>query len=104
MGMGEEVSTQALQQAVESLHNCKAEFDELVHVTEEFEEELVWDGEVHIFHLLGHPKTKKCYAWSSLDEDSNRRRFYAVLHISPVTSAVEAVRASIVNDYREGSE
>jgi len=35
-------------------------------------------------------------AWSSSIEGSDKRRFFAVLHQPPITSAVDAVRAAIV--------
>lgn len=71
-----DVSIEALKQAVESLHKCEAEFQELVQATERFESELVWEGDVYIFGIEGHPEAKKCYAWSLPVEGSDRRRFY----------------------------
>jgi hypothetical protein len=38
----------------------------------------------------------RAYAWSSPIEGSDKRRFLAVLHVPPVTSPVDAVRAAIV--------
>ena len=51
--------------------------------------------------LTGHPKATRAYAWSSPIEGSDKRRFFAVLHIPPVTSPMEAVRAAIVTEHRE---
>jgi hypothetical protein len=59
-------------------------------------------GVVHVFDLTGHPKATRAYAWSSSIEGSDKRRFFAVLHMSPVTSPVEAVRAAIVQERRAG--
>jgi hypothetical protein len=56
----------------------------------------VWDGIVHVFKIDGHPQARKAYAWSSPIEGSDKRRFFAVLHLPPVTSPVDAVRAAIV--------
>ena len=92
---------EALQQAVEGLHNCKAVYKRKTHVTEIFKGELVWNGDVYVFDLIGHPSAKLAYAWSSPVEGTNKRRFYAVLHAPPVKSAKGAVRASIVNDYKQ---
>jgi hypothetical protein len=55
---------------------------------------------VHVFDLIGHPTATRCYAWSSPVGDSKKRRFFAVLHSEPVTSAQAAVRAAIVQEYR----
>jgi len=91
-----------LQKIAEQMHKCKAQFIESVPVLETFKGNKVWEGIVHIFSLKGHTETNKCYAWSSPIEGSTKRRYYAVLHISPVDSPEKAVRASIVHDYKSG--
>jgi hypothetical protein len=73
-----------------------------VPVRERHGEATVWEGIVHGFDLTGHPKATRAYAWSSPIEGSNKRRFFAVLHLPPVTSPVEAVRAAIVAEQRAG--
>ncbi len=45
----QEVPIAALKQAVEGLHECNARHTGTEHVTETFEGETVWDGDVHIF-------------------------------------------------------
>lgn len=60
----------------------------------------MWEGVVHVFGLEDHPKANRAYALSSPIEGNEKRRFFAVLHIPPVTSAVEAVRAAIVQEHR----
>jgi hypothetical protein len=60
----------------------------------------VWEGIVHVFNLAGHPTAKQAYAWSSPIEGSDKRRFFAGLHVPPITSPVEAVRAAIVAEQR----
>jgi hypothetical protein len=61
---------------------------------------MVWNGTVHIFDLVGHPKAKRAYAWSSPIEGSTKRRFFAVLGMGPIMGPVEAVRAAIVAERR----
>lgn len=95
-----DVSVDELRQAVERLHHCKAVFREVVPVTERFQDQLVWEGGVHVFDLTGHPTAATCYAWSAAVDGSDRRRFYAVLKAHPVSTPHEAVRASIVSDFR----
>lgn len=92
-----------LRKAVESLHDCKATHSATVRVVEEFEGERAWEGDVHVFALEGHPSAERAYAWSIRVPDSERVRFYAVLHAGPVDSPEGAVRASIVQSHR-GSE
>lgn len=95
-----EVQLAELKQAVESQHGGRAKFRHAVSVREVFKGQPVWEGMVHIFDLEGHPSAVCAYAWSSPIKGSTKRRFFAVLHIPPVTSAVQAVRAAIVAEHR----
>jgi len=97
-----EVDTAHLKRAVEAQHGCTATFIQSVPVTETFEGKTVWDGVVSVFQIHGHPKASKAYAWSSPIEGSDKRRFFAVLHLPPITSPVEAVRAAIVAGGKTG--
>lgn len=92
-----------LRNAVEGLHNCHATYRKVAEVRETFEGRTTWEGIVHAFDLKGHPEAEVAYAWSSLVEGSDRRKFYAVLHIPPVDSPEAAVRAAIVSDYHGSS-
>ncbi len=95
-----EVEPDQIQRAVERMHTCKATLAQSVPVRERHDNATVWEGVVHVFDLSGHPKAKKAYAWSSPIEGSDKRRFFAVLHLPPVTSPVEAVRAAIVAEQK----
>lgn len=97
-----EVSTDQLKQAVESQHGGTATLVQSVPVDESFLGQAVWRGTVHIFELKGHPDAKRAYAWSSPIEGSDKRRFFAVLHIPPIISPALAVRAAIVAEARAG--
>jgi|SRR5215211_59372 len=92
-----EVVQDELKRAVEALHHCTARLAQSVPVSETFDDAAVWEGAVHVFDLEGHPMA---YAWSSPIEGSEKRRFFAVLHQPPITSAAEAVRAAIVQEHR----
>ncbi len=92
-----------VQVAVSQLHNCGATWRETVSVHEVFRGETVWQGDVEVFDLAGHPKAKRCYAWSHLDgANDERTRFVAVLEIPPVVSPQTAVRVAIVADVKKG--
>jgi hypothetical protein len=91
-----EVVAIELKRAVETQHGCTATFVQSVPVKEAFEGATVWEGVVHVFQIHGHPKASKAYAWSSPIEGSDKRRFFTVLHVPPITSPVEAVRAAII--------
>jgi hypothetical protein len=90
----------ALQDAIRHMHGVESRWVESVEVDVTFEGAQVWKGEVQVFELVGHPKASLCYAWSEASQ-WNRRRFFAALGISPVESAVAAVRASIVADAKK---
>ncbi len=95
-----EVDAAQLKRAVEAQHGCTATFVQSVPVTERHGNAIVWEGVVHVFRIDGHPQASKAYAWSSPIEGGDKRRFFAVLHLPPVTSPVEAVRAAIVAEQR----
>jgi hypothetical protein len=87
--------------AVESQHGGTATLVQSVPVHEQHGGETVWQGTVHVFDLAGHPKANRAYAWS-YELPDGRRRFFAVLHVPPITGPVEAVRAAIVAEARAG--
>ena len=95
-----EVSRDQLQAAIQSLHGCTARFDRVEPVKETFQGQTVWEGVVHVFKVQ-HPQTDTCYAWTSAVDGSERRKFYAILGVSPINSAIDAVRASILTDLKK---
>jgi hypothetical protein len=86
-----------LKAAILNLHGVVAEYVETVPVTEEFQGQTVWEGDVEVFGLHDHPKANRVYAWGYSDED-DARRYVTVLEVPPVTTPELAVRASIVRD------
>jgi hypothetical protein len=84
----------ALRDAIRNLHHCDPTWIESVHVHEAFKGETIWDGDVQVFTVTGHPTATRAYAWSHATEGA-ARRFFAVLELPPVVDAVTAVRASI---------
>ncbi len=84
-----------LKRTVEELHACEASYLSTQHVRETFERTVLWDGAVSIFALTGHAAATTCYAWSDHEPGSGNRSFYAVLHMAPIESSRDAVRASL---------
>jgi hypothetical protein len=78
-----DVATSELKRAIESQHGGTATWIESVDVCDRFQGKTVWQGEVQVFALTGHPSALRCYAWSSPIEGSAKRRFFAVLHHTP---------------------
>ncbi len=98
----EPADIESLKAAVEGMHGGTARLVQVVPVREEFEGAPVWEGVVHVFDLADNPSATRAYAWSSPVEGSEKRRIFAVLHIPPIDSPVEAVRAAIVAEHRAG--
>jgi hypothetical protein len=91
-----------LQKTIWNLHGVKATHVESVPVKEQHEGKTVWDGVVEVFDLIGHPKTHRVYAWAH-EAESGKRRHVTVLHIPPAISPETAVRAAIIQEYRNNA-
>ena len=97
----DEVSPDQLKAAVEGQHGGRAALIDALPVKEIFQGKTVWEGVVHVFDLDGHPSATRAYAWSSPIDGSDKRRFYAVLHLGGIRSPLDAVRAAIVAERRQ---
>lgn len=91
-----------IQYAVERTHGGSPTLAQSVPICEHFNGKPVWEGVVHVFDLSDHPNATRAYAWSSPIQGSTKRRFFSVLHIPPINSPADAVRAAIVQEYRTG--
>ena len=90
-----EVAPHQLKAALESQHGGKARLLQSIPVKETFQGATVWEGVVSIFDLSDNPKASRAYGWSSPIEGSEKRRFFAVLHMGPIDSPLAAVRAAM---------
>ena len=88
----------ALAKAFLDLHGCEARYAETVPVIERFQGKTVWEGEVEVFDLIGHPKARRGYAWAY--DKAKGSEIVAVLELPPVISPKMAVRAAIVGNIR----
>jgi hypothetical protein len=90
-----------LKAIIHKLHGAEATHRESVPVREVFGNQTIWEGIVEVFTLHGHPKTDTVYAWShATDDPENPKRHVTVLHIHPALSPLAAVRAVIVQEFR----
>lgn len=93
---------ESLQSTIKRLHGCDVEYLESVSVHETFNGQTVWEGTVEVFSLIGHPKAKRCFAWSHQEGKGDKdTRFVTVLEIPPVDSAKKAVQAAIMNETKK---
>jgi hypothetical protein len=88
-----------LRTAIETMHGCKATHERSVVIVERFRKKTAWEGVVESFALTGHPKAKRCYAWSY--QDKGEMQYVNVLEIPPVTSPQTAVQAAIASGYQK---
>ena len=94
-----------VQVAVSQLHDCGAVYVKTVPVQEVFQGETIWQGDVEVFDLHGHPKAKRAYAWSHFDgKKDERTQFVAVLEIPPVDSPQAAVKVAIAHEVRKSQK
>ena len=82
-----------IRQAIETMHKCTARHVVSEPVIELFNGEVAWDGVVETFALTGHPKAKRCHAWSF--EENGETQYVTVLELPPVNSAESAVKVAI---------
>ena len=93
---------EVLQDVIRKLHGVESTHRESVPVKETWQGQTIWDGIVEVFTLHGHPETATAYAWShDTDDPDSPKRHVTVLHIDPATSPVNAVRAAILQEYRD---
>jgi len=85
-----------VREAVERSHNCTASHVGTIPVHEVFRGETVWQGDVEVFDIAGHPKAKRCYAWG-YPNDGGRLESVTVLEIPPVNSPQTAVKVAIAS-------
>ena len=85
-----------LQMVINQLHKCKSTWVESVPVKEVFQGKTVWEGDVEVFALTGHPKATRCYGWSH----GNPEQFITILELPPVKSAQDAVKVGVAHQVR----
>lgn len=84
-----------LQQAIRDLHGLSSEHVESVPVHEAFDGKTVWQGDVEVFRVRGHPQAQHAYAWTYKDDDGTLQHV-AVLGVPPIDSPQKAVQAAVM--------
>jgi hypothetical protein len=88
-----------LRLAVETMERCKARHESSTPILETFRGQKVWEGVVESFALTGHPKAKRCYAWSY--QDKGETQYAITLEVPPVESPITAVRVAIMAESKK---
>jgi hypothetical protein len=92
---------QELRDVIRRLHGAEAAHVESVPVKEVFQGQTVWEGIVEVFDLAGHATAHRVYAWAHETDDPDKPiRHVTVLHLHPINSAQDAVKAAIMQEAR----
>jgi hypothetical protein len=86
-----------LEQVIFHLHKAKPTWVKSVSVHEVFQGKTVWQGDVEVFDLTGHPKAKRCYGWSYGEPEE----FITILELPPVDSAQSAVKVGVAHQIKK---
>jgi hypothetical protein len=86
--------------AIRDLHGLDSEHVESVLINETFQGKPVWQGDVEVFRVRGHPRATHAYAWTYEDDDGTLQHV-AVRGVPPIDSPQNAVKAAVVAHMRE---
>lgn len=90
-----------LRDVIRRLHGAEATHVESVPIKETFQGKTVWEGLVEVFDLEGHATAHRVYAWAHKTDNPDKPvRHVTVLHLHPIKSAQDAVRAAILQEAR----
>jgi hypothetical protein len=81
------------KRAILAVHGATARHVETFRVREVFNKLVAWEGDVEVYEIEGHPKARRCYAWTV--GEGGKLKTTAVLEIPPVDSAETAVKVAI---------
>jgi hypothetical protein len=93
-----------LQSVFLKLHNCDADYVETVPAVEEFQGETIYQGDVEVFDIRGHPKATRGYGWGYVTTEGGGRRYFTVLELPPVDSPQTTVKAAIMSEIKRERE
>ena len=85
-----------LGKAIAAMHECRCEHFGTEHVREKHNGELVWEGNVEIFQLEGHPDANIAYGWG-WEADGGKIDYIGILEVQPVAQASDAVKAALAS-------
>lgn len=80
------------------LHGVDADYVETVPVVEEFQGKTIWQGDVEVFDIRGHPRATRGYGWGYVVGEGGGRRYFTILELPPVDSPQTAVKAAIMSE------
>lgn len=91
-----------LRSTIRRLHACEAAHTRTEPVKEIVNGQVLWEGRVEVFALVGHDRALRCYAWGHLHEEG-QWEVTTVLAIPPVITASHAVLAAIAAKIKDAA-
>ena len=85
-----------LKQMIERSYGCASSLIQSVRIRETIGETMTWEGIVHVFELIDHPKAIRAYGWFSSINGGEKRRPHAVLHSPHMSSPRKAVQTVLI--------
>lgn len=86
---------QNLSEAITAMHGCDCSHLSTAKVIEQVEGNIIWNGQVEIFHLSGHNQASKAFAWAW--DNEGEPNYIAVLNMPPINDPSDAVKAAIAS-------
>jgi len=87
-----------LQRAIKKTFGLESQHVETLAVVETFRGDVLFNGDVEVFTVTGHPDATRCYAWAKdIETGSNST---VVLERPPIKNALDAVRAALVTEFK----
>ena len=91
-----------LRAKIRESYGCDSRHVASEQVHEVFEGLTAWQGTVEVFDLIGHPNTKRAYAW--MYQEGGETKIVTVLGKIPINSPLGAVRAFIASKGKPASK
>jgi hypothetical protein len=89
-----------LRSTICRLYRCQASHSRTESVRQGVNGQVLWEGNVEVFALLGHDEALRCYAWGQASPNGSWE-VTTVLAIPPVVSAETAVIAAFAASIKE---
>jgi hypothetical protein len=82
-----------IEETLDKAFKLESKHLETLKVFESFQGKVVFDGDVEVFDITGHPETSRCYAWAEKTATGNDST--VILEQPPIKNALDAVRAAL---------
>ena len=85
----------SLQEQILQRHGCRSIHFQTVPLKETFHGRVLFDGDIEVFNLIGHPDASRAFAWCRT-EDADCVVFLA---IPPINTPRDAMRQYIIDEF-----